>query len=144
MSQLFHAFEEPDDVFEQLTGYPVELLGFADRSYRLSKDGTITLHGASDMDASVHKPPGEDDMEKEDSLENRSADEEKDIQPPEVKQTKAADEKLENNSSMDLSLYSFFLRPAGWPAIFGWVFYIMVASVGEWAPGLCSNLYLLI
>ncbi|KAJ6780152.1 hypothetical protein PWT90_01968 [Aphanocladium album] len=127
-----------------MTTNRLELLDFADQIYLFSRDGHVTQQGPTDIDGSVHSSQTSGEESNDEASENvraRAAGNPRDTEPPQIKEKEVNDEAPDGNRSVDLSLYSFFLKPAGLPAILSWIIFVMIATVGEWSPVLCLRIW---
>ncbi|KAJ6789510.1 hypothetical protein PWT90_07170 [Aphanocladium album] len=123
----------------------LELLDFADQIYLFSRDGRVTQQNTNDASGSVNSSETSDDESgTEGGADNQSqaaTECERDTEPPEIKEKEIIGGPLDDTSSVDFSIYSFFLRPAGRFAILGWILSAMLGAVGEWAPVLCLRVF---
>ncbi|TQV90796.1 multidrug resistance protein MDR [Cordyceps javanica] len=122
----------------------LEILDFADQIYLFSKDGRVTLQNGNEADVSTYSThSGEDESNEEALGSNRSriSGSDKDTEPPQIQAKKSIEEPESSSGTIDLSLYSYFLRSAGIPALFGWVSFAMISAVGEWAPVLFIRIW---
>ncbi|KAJ3495797.1 hypothetical protein NLG97_g3135 [Lecanicillium saksenae] len=120
-----------------MTTNKLELLEFANQVFQLSKEGCLTRQEDNDINTFASQIRNNKDA----PIENASESDEKEVEVPQIQEKEASEEPDDGSKAGDVSLYTYFLKPAGIWAVLCWLTFVMMAATAEWMPSIFLRIW---